>query len=177
MKTINTSSYLSQVWEQVDGNKIKSIHPSLKDLKINTSNRQIIATPFKSWANKDDKNPVILQDIKSIYQQNNYYSQLLYTISKQVDNIDNKVNTDENNRLDQHNQSIQHPFTSVTTPIFKPITRQVKFPENEILKSIATRLDELDKGKGINIIDENDNECIMFSTKDTTFFVSNALAD
>ena len=39
-KIINTSSSLSQVWEQVDGNKIKSIHSPLKDLKINKSKRR-----------------------------------------------------------------------------------------------------------------------------------------
>lgn len=64
-----------------------------------------------------------------------------------MDNIDNKINTYENNKLDQFNQSTQHPFSSTTSPIFKPITRQIKFPENEILKSIATRLDKLDKNK------------------------------
>ena len=161
-KTINASISLSQVWEQVDGNKIKAIHPPLNDLKINTLNRQILATPFKTGANKDDKEPVLMQDIKSIYQQNNYQSQILHTISKQIDSIDNKININEKGKVDQHTQ---HPFSSTTYPIFKPTTRQIKFPENEILKSISTRLDRLDKGKGINTIDEDDNESIQTSSQ------------
>ena len=68
------TSTTRQVWEQVDGNKIKSIHPPLEYLKINTSNQQIITIPFKTGANKDDKDPLILQDTKLIYQQNNYQS-------------------------------------------------------------------------------------------------------
>ena len=69
----------------------------------------------------------------------------------------------ENNKLDQFSQSTQHPFSSITTPIFKPISRQIIFPENEILKLITTILDRLDKNKGINIIDENDNESFQTS--------------
>ena len=66
--------------------------------------------------------------------------------------------------MDKFNQSTQYPFSSVTTPIFEPITRQIKFHENEIIKSIATRLDKLYKNKGINIIDKNDNESIQTSS-------------
>ena len=99
-----------------------------------------------------------MQDIKSIYQQNNYQSQILYTISKQIDIIENKINDNENNKLDHRTQ---HPFSTTTYPIFKPIKRQIKFFENEILKSISTRLDRLDKNKWINTIDEDDNESIQ----------------
>lgn len=110
----------------VDGNKIKLIHSPLKYLKINTSNRQIIAITCKTWVNKDDRDSVDLPDIKAIYQQNNYQNQLLYTIYKQADNIDNKINNNENNKVDQFNQNNQHPFSSTTSLIFKPIITQIK---------------------------------------------------
>ncbi|WZZ62086.1 hypothetical protein YC2023_062193 [Brassica napus] len=93
-----------------------------------------------------------MQDIKSIYQQNNYQSQILHTISRQINEIDIKINNNETNKQDQH------PFSSITPPIFKPMNMQVKLPDNPILMSIAARLDKLDRGKNINIIDEGDND-------------------
>lgn len=89
----------------------------------------------------------------------------MYTIYKQVDNIDNKLNNNENNKVDQFNQNTQHPFSSTTSPIFKPIITKINFSENEILKPIASRLDKLEKNKGINIIDENDNKSIQTSSQ------------
>lgn len=68
-KTINTSTTLNQVWEQINGEKSKSIYPPVRGLKIKTPHRQIIAIPFKTGANKNDKDPVILSGIKYIYKK------------------------------------------------------------------------------------------------------------
>ena len=51
-------------------------------------------------------------------------------------------------------QTLSHPFSSISTPLFIPLTKPVKFLENEILKTISSRLEQLDKNKGINNIDE-----------------------
>ena len=95
-----------------------------------------------------------MADIKIVYEQNNYQSQILHTISWQINHIDNKLEKEENNLITTY-QLVLHPFNTISPPLFKPLTKHVKFPENEILKSISSRLDQLDKGKGINNIDDN----------------------
>ena len=147
-----------------DGNKVNSIHPPLKELKIETTERQIIATPFKFGENRDEKEPALVYDIKPIYQQNNYQSQLLYTISKQVNHIDNKLEFNETKKTNHFYLTVQNPFSSTSSPLFKTNNREIKFPENETLKAIAMRLDRLDKEKQINNIDENDNDSILMRT-------------
>lgn len=153
-KSINTSSTLSHTWEMTNGETHKSVHPPLKDIKIHTPQRQVIATPFRTGANRDDRDSINMADIKIVYEQNNYQSQILHTISRQIDHIDNKLDKDENVLLTNY-QPLLPPFNTISPPLFKPLTKPIKFPENEILKSISSRLDRLDKGKGINNIDEN----------------------
>ena len=152
--SINTSSTLYTTWEITNGETQKSVHPPLKDIKLHIPQRQIIATPFRTGANRDDRDSINMADIKIVYEQNNYQSRILHTISRQIDHIDNKLEKEENNLITTY-QPVLHPFNTISPPLFKPLTKHVKFPENEILKSISSRSNRLDKRKRINNIDEN----------------------
>ena len=131
---------------ETNGNKTKSVHPPLTDIKIETSQRKIIATPFKTRANLNNNETATKAEIKEIYQQNNYHSQILHTVAKQIDHIDNKIEVKEPQNL----------FSSTSKPFITIPKTDIKFQNNEVLKSIANRLDDLDKGKRINIIEEEE---------------------
>lgn len=47
-ESINTSPTLYNIWEITNGEKIKSVHPPLKDIKLYTPQRQVIATLFRT---------------------------------------------------------------------------------------------------------------------------------
>lgn len=71
--------------------------------------------------------------VLNIYTKKNNQSQILHTIAKQVlDNIDIKIKNN-NDQIVNKFQLTQHPFSSISQPIFKPIRQQVKFPKIKFL--------------------------------------------
>lgn len=109
--------------------------------------------PFKTGANKNDP------DIKTVYEQKNYLNQILHTISKQVDNIDTKIENNNEQTINKFMQN-QHPFLQNLSQFLNQLLNKLKSQKTKFIINIK-RLENLDKGKCINIIDEEE-ELIEF---------------
>ena len=89
-KTINVQTK-TKPWKIArgkDSEEIESIHPPLTEVMIPYKGVEIKASPFKV---KENLNEISGNDIKNIYQQNNYANQCLNTISEQLNRIKDVV--------------------------------------------------------------------------------------
>src|SRR6516165_3951105 len=125
---INVQTSQLKSWNTTKHGTIQSVHPPLEQIKIKTPETEITASPFKKGSEKPPTESATIEDIKKVYEQNNYQSQILHTISKQVTRIE-----------DQIDNLKQKPFPQDISPLmFKPynITQIVQ----EVLKMPKSNL-------------------------------------
>ena len=78
LKVINKEN-----WVKEDKTLVSSSHPPQETILISTANTQVPATPFKL--------PEEDAGVKPVIEQNNFTNQSLYTIGKQLDKIETKI--------------------------------------------------------------------------------------
>jgi hypothetical protein len=77
---------MSFKWKTSRKEIVESIHPPLEALKITPpkENIEIEASPFKAISNPTEQK----KDVNNIHSQLNYTNQILYTMSQQLDRVE-----------------------------------------------------------------------------------------
>ncbi|KAK2428017.1 hypothetical protein QL285_026560 [Trifolium repens] len=83
---LNTKTRMSIKWKTSKKEIVESIHPPLEAFKITPpkENIEIEASPFKAISNLTEQK----KDINNVHSQLNYTNQILYTMSQQLDRIE-----------------------------------------------------------------------------------------
>ncbi|KAK8956852.1 hypothetical protein KSP39_PZI001594 [Platanthera zijinensis] len=91
--SINVQTSLHTKWRLADNTTITAITPPLQTVQLTTPDgHDVTATPFKKGRDGPDSAPLQLDDIRKLYQQNNYTNQLLHTISTQITSLHTNPN-------------------------------------------------------------------------------------
>ncbi|KAK9739978.1 hypothetical protein RND81_03G001700 [Saponaria officinalis] len=97
-----------------------SIHPPPKPFKFSQGETEVEAHPYKVGRAHQTSDPVVVNDIIKIYQQNNYSNQILQTIASQVDHVSTKLDATKTKIGEPSKTIIQSPFNTKSQPHFKP---------------------------------------------------------
>ena len=185
---VNVQTNLQKKWQLNNGTIVQSVHPPLTGLQLSVPEGEVQAAPFKNGREGNDKDSVVLEDIKKIYHQNNFSNQILHTISTQIDHISNKIDSIPNptskdfpskieflsnskKTLPSNSKSVSF-FNDISKPSFEvdPISPDYLskpfFSKNPLLHKIDRVLDNSKDIKGkspqnsfrINCLDKNCQE-------------------
>ena len=111
--------------------------------------------------------PSTLDDIKKVYEQNNYSNQILHTIANQLETF-NSNEASSSNSKSKENPSTKDVFQTVSEPHFQPFQlsdeeiQHISSSSSILLDSIAERLSKLtiaSSSKNVNCIEENASNC------------------
>lgn len=175
--SIQTHESLSQKWTLKDGKIVQAKYPPLEGFLITQQGQTCHAAPFKTGREGSGQENSCLEDIKKVYEQNNFSNKILHTISKQVDNMSEQISKfKEEDQLSQdfkklsisenssnsndkastsksYPNEITKPFL-IKVPDFEPSNSSSLIfsskPSSNLLKEISKRLD-----KNINCIDQD----------------------
>ncbi|KAK9723677.1 hypothetical protein RND81_05G017300 [Saponaria officinalis] len=117
-------SKLTKNWNLTDGRTVTSVHPPPKSFKFTLGEKEVEAAPFKVGRTHQASDPVVVNDIIKVYEQNNYSNQILQTIASQVDHVSTKLDAtktqvSEPSKLASHKSLSTFP-NSLSNPHFKP---------------------------------------------------------
>ncbi|KAK9665587.1 hypothetical protein RND81_14G121500 [Saponaria officinalis] len=79
--SIQVQSKLTKNWTLTDGRTVTSVHPPPKSFKFSQGETEVEVHPYKVGRAHQTSDPVVVNDIIKIYQQNNYSNQILQTIA------------------------------------------------------------------------------------------------
>ncbi|KAK9697928.1 hypothetical protein RND81_08G070300 [Saponaria officinalis] len=118
--SIQVQSKLTKNWTLTDGRTVTSVHPPPKSFKFSQGETEVEAHPYKVGRTHQASDPVVVNDIIKIYQQNNYSNQILQTIESQVDHVSTKLDATKTKIGEPSKPIIQNPFNTKSQPHFKP---------------------------------------------------------
>ncbi|KAK9739977.1 hypothetical protein RND81_03G001600 [Saponaria officinalis] len=118
--SIQVQSKLTKNWTLTDGRTVTSVHPPPKSFKFSQGETVVEAHPYKVGRAHQTSDPVVVNDIIKIYQQNNYSNQILQTIASQVDHVSTKLVATKTKIGEPSKTIIQSPFNTKSQPHFKP---------------------------------------------------------
>ncbi|KAK9734444.1 hypothetical protein RND81_04G140200 [Saponaria officinalis] len=118
--SIQVQSKLTKNWTLTDGRTVTSVHPPPKSFKFSQGETKVEAHPYKVGRTHQASDPVVVNDIIKIYQQNNYSNQILQTIASQVDHVSTKLDATKTKIGEPSKTIIQSPFNTKSQPHFKP---------------------------------------------------------
>ncbi|KAK2360636.1 hypothetical protein QL285_085883 [Trifolium repens] len=86
---LDAKTRMSIKWKTARKELIESLHPPLETIKITPpkENIEIEASPFKIIVNPSDHN----KDVNNVHRQLNYTNQILYTMSQQLDRVEQLI--------------------------------------------------------------------------------------
>ncbi|KAK9747931.1 hypothetical protein RND81_02G024400 [Saponaria officinalis] len=166
--SIHVQSQLAKNWNLKDGRTVTSVHPPPAAFKFPQGNKEIEAAPYKTGCTHQASDPVVVDDIIKVYQQNNYSNQILQTIASQVDHVSTKLDAAKTQVSEPSKAVIQKPFNTLSQPHFKPqnlpysITSKLvketgssssssSSSSTDLLQKISTSLSQL-ASKNVNVI-------------------------
>ncbi|KAK9668727.1 hypothetical protein RND81_13G081900 [Saponaria officinalis] len=122
--SIHVQSKLAQNWNLTDGRTVTSVHPPPKSFKFSQVDKEVEAAPYKTGRTHQASDPVVVDDIIKVYQQNNYSNQILQTIALQVDHVSTKLDAVKTQANESSKSVIQKPLSrfpnTESQPHFKP---------------------------------------------------------
>ncbi|KAI5681992.1 hypothetical protein M9H77_03220 [Catharanthus roseus] len=172
---INVHTSLAKKWKLSDGNIITQIHPPLQSLRLDTSEGEIVASPFKKGKDSDDS--IKMEDIRKIYHQNNYSNQILHTIATQVDSLSSEIKSIPKANTSRFPASYSAPHFQPSSfsktqeaQLIRPTSSSVS-PPSPLLHKISQTLDKINSNlpnsSRINTIDQ-ENLDDLSSSSDTS---------
>jgi len=159
-------------WYTTSNKVVESKIPPLEEISLPVDDRIVTASPFKIDI-VDTKGDPTNKDINRILQQDNYTNQLLYVVSNQILEADNKSvfkdkpspsYNDKNKKLETH-------------PIFKlPEFSNQKFPRfkekveitDDLIETINKKLKSELNFTNVNTLSENNNDVNKLSSSYST---------
>lgn len=142
-----------ETWETIEGKKIRSVHPPLQPIKLESFE----ASPFAKTL--DEKREICSNDINKIFKQNNHTNLSIQTLGKHLERIEQKLD----DQTTPENVEYKNPTTYV--PIIKP-TIQFKPGEyslgkknsEDFLDILTEKFKNMEIGK-LQVVNENYSDC------------------
>ncbi|KAK9707332.1 hypothetical protein RND81_07G189800 [Saponaria officinalis] len=140
---IHVQSKLAQNWNLTDGRTVTAVHPPPKSFKFSQGDKEVEAAPYKTGRTHQACDPVVVDDIIKVYQQNNYSNQILQTIALQVDHVSTKLDAAKTQTNEPSKMAIQKPLSKLpNTTSFSNALSQPHFKPQNLPYSVTTKLAE-----------------------------------
>ena len=143
LPSIEVVTKLTKTWNLLPFGTTQSVHPPLRGIKIVTNEGEVTAEPFKNdKVLPTDSKDATTEDIKKIFQQNNYSNQILHTIASQVNLVHEKISHEPV----RFPRDISKPHFQVQS-LPKDSLKHVSLHPSTIIERINQKLEETTKGK------------------------------